>query len=86
MRRLGFGSGGVASSRIALTMLVIASSWCETRRSSSSSFLANSLFAATISQRRTKARTTKTDISVARGVLRMVAAMMAPCSVNASGK
>ncbi len=32
-----------------------------------------------------KARTTKTLISIARGELRMLAAMMAPCSVKAYG-
>src|SRR5688572_22375301 len=34
----------------------------------------------------TKARTTYTLICAARGLLRMVAAMMAPCSVNATGR
>ena len=35
-----------------------------------------------VSRNSTKARTMNTLISVARGELRIVAAMMAPCSVN----
>ncbi len=35
------------------------------------------------SRKRTKARETYTETSMARGLLRMLAAMMAPCSVKA---
>ena len=38
------------------------------------------------SRKRTKARTTYTETSMARGLLRMLAAMMAPCSVKARGR
>jgi hypothetical protein len=44
---------------------------------------ASSLFEASISRSWTKARTTWTVISTARGLLKIVAAMMAPCSVKA---
>ena len=55
--------------------------------SSNSSILsASSRFAATISRKRTKARTTKTLIATADSELSTVAAMIAPCSVKAYGK
>src|SRR5450755_860573 len=66
-RRLG--SGGFMSSRIAERMAVMASSWCWYLRSSSSSLRARVALEASSSRRRTKARTTKTLISTARGAV-----------------
>ena len=53
------------------------------RRSSSVNLAASALCEASVSRRRTKARTTKTLISIARGEFNTVAAIMAPYSVKA---
>ncbi len=54
--------------------------------SRSASFLASSWGALNICRMRTKARTTKTLICIARGLRSMFAAMIAPCSVKAKGR
>jgi hypothetical protein len=64
-------------------MHVIASSCPETRRSSSSSFLANSVFAATISRRRTKARMIAMFAAMARVLRNTEESIATPCSVKA---
>lgn len=64
-------------------------SWCMASSSvlcsSASSLAASSLWVARTSRSRTKARTTYTETSTARGELSTVAAIRAPCSVKASG-
>ena len=59
------------------------SSWPATLRSNSANFCASSRCVATISRSFTKARTTNTLISMARGVFKRLAAMSVPCSVKA---
>jgi hypothetical protein len=78
------------SSLMAERIAWIASS-CSSRRlvsrcSSSSSFHESTWFEESTSRNFTKARTTYTLISIARGVLSTMAAMMAPCSVNTQGR
>ena len=60
-------------------------SFSSKRASSSLKRRASSRFELSSSRNLTKARTTWTLISTARGLLRMVGACMAPCSVKASG-
>ena len=82
-----FVSGvGTMSYRIAVTSWRIDSSWPLTRLSSWSNFAPSSLCAKANSRSLTKARTTNRLTSTACGELRMVAAMMAPCSVKTYGR
>lgn len=96
MERFCTGSGGVISCRMASNTCfnwarVLPASWLCSRASSSvllsssARRSASSLCVARASRNWTKARTTYRDISTARGEFRTVAAMSAPCSVNANG-
>jgi len=71
------------SSRIASTSSWMSASWLSRRLSSSVSLATICRFAARASRMRTKARTTKMLISMARWEFNTVAAMIAPCSVKA---
>jgi hypothetical protein len=86
-RRLGTVTFGCISSRIAKRMAPMARScsvsFLSSRVSSCAKRRANSRFELNISRNCTKSRTTWTLISTARGLFKIVAAMMALCSVRA---